>query len=163
MEFLCILWWVLLGALLGWLLCGLLCRSFQSEDGSVKKLEAENQALRLQLGAIEAPKPIDFAAAKLAGFALKNETDFTIIEGIGPKINQLMINDGIDSFATFSRTSVERLQAILDAAGPRYKLAKPGTWPRQAGLAATNQWSALKKLQDDLDGGVESNDSGANA
>ena len=102
---------------------------------------------------------IDLAAAKAAGFKLKSETDFTIIEGIGPKINQLMIDAGIDSFAQFSRTSVDDLQAVLDKAGARYRLANPGTWPQQAGLAANNLWDALKQLQDELDGGVNGGDS----
>jgi hypothetical protein len=33
-------------------------------------------------------------------------------------------------------------------------LANPGSWAEQARLATTNQWGALKKLQDELYAGV---------
>ena len=167
MNGLCILWLLLCGALIGWFLCGWLGRRAMAETSSdtspfsdqVFALQQENENLRQQLAAGLTPVAIDLAAAKVAGFKLKSETDFTIIEGIGPKINQLMIDAGIDSFAQFSRTSVDDLQAVLDKAGARYRLANPGTWPQQAGLAANNLWDALKQLQDELDGGVNGGDS----
>ena len=60
---------------------------------------------------------------------------------------------GIMTFADMADASVERLQEILDAAGPRYRIHNPGSWPKQAGLAAAGNWDELKKLQDELDGG----------
>ncbi len=88
-----------------------------------------------------------------AGFSKFKDNDLKIVEGVGPKIAELMNNAGINTWAELSNTSVGKLQEILDAAGSRYKLARPGSWPRQAGLAAAGQWEALKKLQDELDGG----------
>lgn len=79
--------------------------------------------------------------------------DLTKVEGIGPKINGLLNNDGIYSFKQLSEASVERIQKILDAAGPRYRVHKPGTWPEQAKLAAEGKWEELKKWQDNLKGG----------
>lgn len=97
---------------------------------------------------------LDVAAAKAAGFKLKGPNDLTVVEGIGPKISELFNNAGITTFAQLAKQTVPQMQKVLDEAGARYKLAKPGTWAQQAGLAAENKWSELKKLQDKLSGGV---------
>ncbi|MEM9528507.1 MAG: hypothetical protein AAGA31_17975, partial [Bacteroidota bacterium] len=73
---------------------------------------------------------------------------------VGPKIESLLKEGGINTWAELAAADVARIQEILDAAGPRYKLAQPRTWPQQAGLAASGDWAALKALQDDLKGGV---------
>jgi predicted flap endonuclease-1-like 5' DNA nuclease len=79
--------------------------------------------------------------------------DLTKIEGIGPKISSLLHAGGIKTFEALSKTAVSRLQEILNAAGPRYQMHKPGSWPKQSGLAAAGKWDELEKLQDELDGG----------
>jgi predicted flap endonuclease-1-like 5' DNA nuclease len=115
--------------------------------------------------AATAPKPstlastpkvfiLDVAAAKAAGFKLKGPNDLTVVEGIGPKISELFNSAGITTFAQLAKQTVPQMQKVLDEAGASYKLAKPGTWAQQAGLAAENKWSELKKLQDKLSGGV---------
>jgi len=81
--------------------------------------------------------------------------DLTIIEGIGPKIDELLAAAGITTFHQLSRAAVGDIQAILDKAGPHFAMAKPATWPRQAGLCAQADWAALRKLQDELTGGVK--------
>ena len=102
---------------------------------------------------------VKYDVARASGFKIKKSTngydDFTIIEGIGPKINGLIHDAGIHTYAELGKTLVEDIQKILDKAGPRYKLARPGTWPAQADMAADNNWEALKKWQDELDGGKE--------
>jgi predicted flap endonuclease-1-like 5' DNA nuclease len=75
------------------------------------------------------------------------------IEGIGPKVAQHLNNAGIMSFAQLADAEVARLREILEAAGPAYKGMDPQSWPEQAGLAAKEEWDALKELQDRLDGG----------
>ena len=77
----------------------------------------------------------------------------TKIEGIGPKIEQLLKNDGIYTFANLAKSSNKRLQSILTAAGNRFKMHDPTTWPQQAKLAADAKWDELKKLQAQLKGG----------
>jgi predicted flap endonuclease-1-like 5' DNA nuclease len=98
---------------------------------------------------------IDIAAAKKAGFTIKNADDLTVIEGIGPKINDLFKNAGVKTFAQVAAASVPQMRKILDDAGPRYRIANPGTWAQQAALAATNKWTELKKLQDELSAGLK--------
>jgi predicted flap endonuclease-1-like 5' DNA nuclease len=79
--------------------------------------------------------------------------DLTKIEGIGPAINGLLNDAKIFSFNQLSKTSVGRLKEILEAAGERFKMHDPSTWPQQAGLAKDGNWDALQKLQDELKGG----------
>ena len=79
--------------------------------------------------------------------------DLKAIEGIGPKIEVLLNEAGINTWRELSTTSVERLESILEAAGARYKLADPSSWPKQAEYAADGDWDALEKYQDFLDGG----------
>lgn len=83
------------------------------------------------------------------------QDDLKAVEGIGPKIAGLLEADGINTWRALSEASVERIQKILDAAGPRYKLADPGTWPKQAGMAADGKWDELREYQDFLQGGKE--------
>jgi len=79
--------------------------------------------------------------------------DLKKIEGIGPKISEHLNNGGIATFQALADTPVERLKEILDAAGPRYRIHDPSTWPEQSALAAAGKWDELKELQDRLDGG----------
>ena len=79
--------------------------------------------------------------------------DLKKVEGIGPKIAELLTNAGIPTFAALSETTPDRIREILAEAGNRYKMHDPTTWPEQAKLAAAGEWDKLKKWQDDLDGG----------
>lgn len=79
--------------------------------------------------------------------------DLKIVEGIGPKIEQLLKEGGIHTWAELAAAPVERLKEILDAAGPRYQIHDPGTWPAQAKFAVEGKWEDLKDYQDMLTGG----------
>ncbi len=131
-QFICCLWWFVLGVLVGWLLSWLLNRLFG----------------RSQVQEVSAPAPQPAAAAPRAD-------DLTKIEGIGPKIAELLRGNGIDSFATLSRADVAKLWSILDKGGTRFKLANPGTWPAQAEYAVRGEWAGLKSYQDKLYVGIQ--------
>jgi predicted flap endonuclease-1-like 5' DNA nuclease/uncharacterized membrane protein YeaQ/YmgE (transglycosylase-associated protein family) len=94
------------------------------------------------------------AAAAAFGFFPKTgsgDDDLAIVEGIGPKIADLLRSNDIRTFAQLAATPVARLHDILAAAGPRFKIANhPDTWPRQADLCAHGQWEELRKLQESL-------------
>ncbi len=79
--------------------------------------------------------------------------DLTRIEGIGPKISEILINNGVTSFAKLAAMDAEAIKEMLVAAGTQYNRADPTTWPKQADYAAKGEWDALKKWQDELDGG----------
>ena len=92
---------------------------------------------------------------KLGALRKYQKDDLKIIEGIGPKIETLMHNAGIRSWAALAGSSTERLQEILDQAGDRFRLADPTTWARQAGLAEAGNWKELEDYQELLQGGRE--------
>lgn len=98
---------------------------------------------------------VDIVAAAKAGFSVRGQDDLKIVEGIGPKIDSLLKAAGINTFSQLAAASVGQVTGILEAAGPRFKLANPASWPRQAQLCADNQWDELKALQDHLIAGVD--------
>ena len=181
----CCWFWLLLGLLLGWLLNRWLCKCCckTKHPNSQATIEPAKQAPTKLTPAkvaptkiadipttskvkVAAPKAavtssaptsvnIDVAAAKAAGFALKNANDLTVVEGIGPKINELFQGNDIKTFAQLGSATVPQMRAILDAGGSRFRIANPSTWAQQAALAADNKWVELKKLQDALSGGVK--------
>ncbi len=79
--------------------------------------------------------------------------DLKVIEGIGPKIEQVLHDAGIRTYAQLAATGVDRLREVLAAAGSRFRLADPSTWPEQARLAADGRWEELQALQARLKGG----------
>lgn len=81
--------------------------------------------------------------------------DLKAIEGIGPKIAELLDAAGIKTWKDLSETSVDQAKEILKAAGDRYAIHNPGTWPRQAKMMQEGKWAELKAWQDTLDGGKE--------
>ncbi len=110
---------------------------------------------------VEIPEPVvvaEEASSVIIESTAKESTrgdDLKIIEGIGPKIAELLNADGIMTFRQLSVADVDRLKTILDNAGSRYRMHDPTTWPQQAGLAADGKMDELKVLQDSLKGGKE--------
>jgi predicted flap endonuclease-1-like 5' DNA nuclease len=79
--------------------------------------------------------------------------DLRVIEGIGPKIEEVLYSNGIQTYRDLAVTSVDRIREILATAGPRYTMHNPGTWSAQANLAANGEWENLKAYQDFLNAG----------
>lgn len=91
------------------------------------------------------------APAKKAATAKKD--DLKKIEGIGPKIAEILQANGIETFEALGKAKITSLRKFLAEAGPRYKMHEPRTWPKQAKLAAKGDWDKLAQLQDELKGG----------
>ncbi|MFN9211714.1 MAG: hypothetical protein ACK6DI_12695 [Betaproteobacteria bacterium] len=72
----------------------------------------------------------------------------------GRRNNASLAPKSFNTFAKLAVAPVSTLQDTLTQAGPRFKLADPGTWPEQSRLAADNRWAELAALQDQLDAGV---------
>ncbi len=81
--------------------------------------------------------------------------DLTKVEGIGPKISEVLSEAGLDTFAKVADSTPEAIREILDNAGSQFASHDPATWPQQAKLAAEGKWEELKAWQDELDGGRE--------
>jgi large subunit ribosomal protein L21 len=110
-------------------------------DGKGGVFKAEAAAV------IAAPK-----AAKATPVA--GQDDLEIIEGIGPKMAQVLIDNGVTTFAQVAAAKVDDLTAMLKASGGRFSLASVATWAEQAALLRDGKMDEFKKLTDDLVGGV---------
>ena len=119
----------------------------ESPKEEAPKAEAPKEEVK-EAPAKEEKKP----AAKKKASADKGD-DLKKIEGIGPKIAQLLNESGITSFEELASAEVDKIKEILEAAGSRYKMHDPTTWPDQSKLAANGQWDELKELQNELKGG----------
>ena len=108
----------------------------------------------------DAPAPAEdkpTAGSKItlhSGKTIKQD-DLKMVEGIGPKIEGLLHDAGIMTWADLANAPTEKVQAILDEAGPRYRMHQPTTWAKQAAMAAAGNWEELEAYQDHLDGGRE--------
>jgi predicted flap endonuclease-1-like 5' DNA nuclease len=61
-----------------------------------------------------------------------DNTDLLQIDGIGPKVSGHLRNAGIATITQLAVTDAQRLQEILDAAGPRFGAIDSSAWPEQA-------------------------------
>jgi hypothetical protein len=79
------------------------------------------------------------------------EDDLTVLEGIGPKVAQVLKEAGITTFAALAKADAARVQDVLNTAG--LQMMNPAGWIEQSELAANGDMVGLKKLQDELRGG----------
>lgn len=105
--------------------------------------------------AAEAPKKAKAEKITLPSGKKLKQDDLKMVEGIGPKIEGLLHDAGITTWQQLADAPVEKVQEILDNAGPRYRMHQPTTWANQAQMAANGEWERLEKYQDWLDGGRE--------
>ncbi len=133
----------------------------------VEKLETENIKLRADLEACkkrvvnkEMPKPksiaslsttapsFDAKAAKAALGKKVEKDDLKIVEGIGPKIQNLFHNFDIKTWKALSETSANTCQEVLNSGGKRYRIHDPASWPMQAKMAHEGHWQQLHEWQE---------------
>ena len=81
--------------------------------------------------------------------------DLKIIEGIGPKIAELLNKAGITTFAQLADAEDATVQQVLADAGSNFNTHDATTWNEQAALARDGKLDELKELQDRLKGGKE--------
>ena len=79
-----------------------------------------------------------------------------MIEGVGPKIEKMLNDDMIFTYADLASATGDRLRGLLRRGGNRFKMHNPKSWPDQAKLAAEGRWDDLDEFQDTLLGGRES-------
>lgn len=162
-----LLWW-----LLSWLVGSRLKKHteelyhrislLESENGKLKRefsdrttfLESELEACRKSKAAGGAVAAGVVAAAVTEKAKIKKD-DLKIVEGIGPKIEELFNHAGIYSFDDLANTAVDKLKEILDEGGSRFQMHDPSTWPQQGALARDGKWEELKKWQEELNKGRE--------
>ncbi|WP_051398257.1 hypothetical protein [Runella limosa] len=163
-------WWqhilmVVIAAVLGYII-GYITKKSEAEN-----LEAELASLDAAVDDCQktqvisvAPAPVKVetatvvpVAAALAPLVVPEPVvvpdDLKIVEGIGPKIEELLNNEGILTFAQLATTSPERIKEILVAGGSRFQMHDPTTWPEQSALARDGKFEELKAWQDELNKG----------
>lgn len=88
--------------------------------------------------------------------AVAGGDDLKVVEGIGPKIEELLKAAGILTYADLAAKSADDIRTILvNDGGSRYKMHDPETWSQQASLAAEGKWDELNALKESLIGGKE--------
>lgn len=119
------------------------------KEAELEACQSENAALsqkQITEVVIAAIPTMDEAPEAIIDTITENnrKDDLKIVEGIGPKIEELLHNSGILSYFQLSNTTVEKLKEILQTAGPRYQMHDPTTWPQQSKLAYNGMWNELK-------------------
>ena len=160
----------LISALLGYLLGKLASSKLQSEVDSLtnrnNSLADDLKKCNIDLGKLEISNSRMASASKSSNLIAFNalaakdvfgktikENDLTIVEGIGPKIQELFHNNGVKTWSELATTSIEKCQDVLNSGGDAFKIHTPKTWPEQAKYAAEGRWKALFDWQEKLDGG----------
>jgi large subunit ribosomal protein L21 len=78
-----------------------------------------------------------------------------VVEGIGPKIAQVLASNGITTYAQLADAQPDDIAAMLKASGGRFGMANPQSWPQQAALLRDGKMDEFKKLTDELVGGIK--------
>jgi predicted flap endonuclease-1-like 5' DNA nuclease len=134
-------------------------RSIQQMKKEIEMHESEIQKLTSQLNSAEEQNAEQ--ESLLLDRANKIETletrmkakhdNFTIIAGIGPKVEVILKARKINTFSKLSSLSVENIIEMLEKENPNLiRLVDPTNWPKQAKLAAEDEWEALSALQESL-------------
>lgn len=107
------------------------------EDKPVKKAEPKAEAPKTEAKE-EAPKAEakkEEPKAEATKEAPKQEAeadDLKKLEGVGPKLAEVLADGGFTTFASIASASVEDIQKVLEAAGSRYASKNPAPWIEQA-------------------------------
>lgn len=121
------------------------------------RIERENwvgQAIHLSQQASQSSNPTAYdTAASINALYPADHTDLTIIEGIGPRIESLLREAGINTWDDLAEADLEQLTNLLNAHNLQFH--NPSTWTAQARLAAGGHWELLKEYQEQLKGGQD--------
>jgi large subunit ribosomal protein L17 len=97
---------------------------------------------------------VEASAAPVAPSEAKEAADdLTKIEGIGPKVAEVLNEAGITTFSKLAESKAEDIKDILEKSGGNFNAQDPTSWPEQSQLAADGKWDELKELQDKLNAG----------
>ena len=93
------------------------------------------------------PPVIIPAAPVVSTYVQPKLDDLKVVEGIGPKIEELLKKNGIRTWSTLAVANTADLRSILDNAGPRFQMHNPWSWPRQALLLSQGKWAEFENLK----------------
>jgi predicted flap endonuclease-1-like 5' DNA nuclease len=119
------------------------------DNAALLNLEAEIHALKANLNTCQAElRACQAKAAPVFDAVLASnifgkkivQDDLKVVEGIGPKIEELYHAAGIKTWLALSQTSKEKSLQILHNAGEAFAMHDPTTWAKQAELAYNGKW-----------------------
>lgn len=82
-----------------------------------------------------------------------DQNDLKLVEGVGPKIEELLKASNIITWGDIASADVQTLKTVLNKGGDRFQMHDPSSWADQAALAVEGKWSELEEYQDLLIGG----------
>lgn len=161
---------IFMGIVVGLLFCWLGKKKLDMENAAVYRVAAAQEKLVAKKPIAnrqepkkktesKAAKPARAAKKKISGTAKKKavsasvrksttkltkKDDLKKIGGIGPKIAEILNNDGVITFKQLSKTKPNELKKILDNAGSRYRASDLSAWSKQAKFADKGDWDGAK-------------------
>jgi predicted flap endonuclease-1-like 5' DNA nuclease len=94
----------------------------------------------------EAVAEVEAAAPEVEAAEVAAGDDLMVIDGIGPDYSNSLRAAGVTTFAQLSEMTPEAIAEVLaNANTPLIAGHDASTWPRQAKLAAAQDWSALRR------------------
>lgn len=94
--------------------------------------------------------------------SLKND-NLQIIEGIGPKMDELLKSFGLSTWSDIANADALDIKKKLEDANSKYRIIDPSSWPEQAKLANEQKWDKLIEYQKSLSSGKEGSESETNS
>lgn len=91
------------------------------------------------------PNEIIHATKKVFGYAIRRN-DLKIVDGVDPKIEKILHEVGIQTWADLESVDLNYLSNLLKEAG--YPQADPRSWAFESSLARQEKWSELKSFQE---------------
>lgn len=88
-------------------------------------------------------------------------TNLQVIEGIGPKIEEVLNKAKVQSWDDIAKTDADSLKATLKEAGRRFIMHDPTSWPEQAQLLVHGKWKEFRDLEAKLIGGKKAKEQDA--
>ncbi|MEO0573372.1 MAG: hypothetical protein AAF039_16840 [Bacteroidota bacterium] len=116
----------------------------KGEEMVEKALDTKKTAKKVQKNVAKAKETVKatakVATKKASAQAKKVATtattvvkdDLKLIKGIGPKLEKIFNENGIETFAQLAKASEAKIKSILDKAGPIFKNANFTDWVKQA-------------------------------
>ncbi len=97
----------------------------------------------------EAVAEVETAVPAVEAAEMAAGDDLSILDGVGPKYADALRASGVTTFAQLSEMTPEAIgETLAKANEPLIAGRTADTWPRQAKLAAGQEWSALRRYID---------------
>ncbi len=115
----------------------------------VESFETELKQENMEIEENDDTQHLNFSSAvnEIHLESINEKNNIEIIEGIGPKIKEILNNARILTFRDIATTPIYRIKDILNAAGPHFGIHDPSSWVEQALLAEEEQWEKLEELK----------------